>query len=372
MLKDIAEVKNFFIDYKASFKDAIFKMNKNTNGSIVLLKDKFPVAMLTQSDIIHALGEETNLNLNIYHYATQSLITAEENSPIEFALQLFSEHNIRRIVLVNKERKFSGVVLQEKLFDYLGEDIYTIHLKTQMDKRLENEYLLMQQSKLATMGEMIGHIAHQWRQPLSQLGGIFMNLDAAYAHKELNHKEMSKHITKGNTLIKYMSQTIDDFRHFFEPSQTEEYFNVVRYVQNAIHIIEASLTYYHINLEILHEKNIPLIKGYGSEFSQVILNILDNAKDVFIEREIPFPKITINISKEENDVIINIEDNAGGIDNVNIDKIFDIYFSTKQQKGGSGLGLYLSKLILNKKGMGSISVKNTSYGACFTINIPLH
>lgn len=169
-----------------------------------------------------------------------------------------------------------------------------------------------------------------------------------------------------------MSQTIDDFRHFFEPNQTEEYFDVVRYVQNAIHIIEASLTYYHIDLEIISEDNIPLVKGYASEFSQVILNLLDNAKDVFIERDIVAPKITIDISATEKQIMINIEDNAGGIDASFIDKIFDIYFSTKQKKGGSGLGLYMSKLILEKKGMGYINVINTKEGALFYITIPLN
>jgi len=375
-LKHIAQYKDFSIDYESLLKDAISKMNQNANGSVVLLKGEFPVAMLTQSDIINALGEKTNLHLNIYHYATQLLVTADEESPVEFALNLFLEHNIRRIVLIDKNKHFAGVVLQEKLFDYLGEDIYNVHLKAQMDKqlekRLENEYLLMQQSKLATMGEMIGHIAHQWRQPLAQLGGIFMNLDASYAHKELNQEAMNKHIEKGNMLIKYMSQTIDDFRHFFEPNQTEEYFDVIRYVENAIHIIEASLTYYHIELEVICDDDIPQVKGYASEFSQVILNLLDNAKDVFIERDILVPKITIHISASKKKVMISIADNAGGIDAEFIDKIFGIYFSTKHKKGGSGLGLYMSKLILEKKGMGTIKVSNIEEGALFAIHIPLN
>ena len=375
-LKHIAQYKDFSIDYESLLKDAISKMNQNANGSVVLLKGEFPVAMLTQSDIINALGEKTNLHLNIYHYATQLLVTADEESPVEFALNLFLEHNIRRIVLIDKNKHFAGVVLQEKLFDYLGEDIYNVHLKAQMDKqlekRLENEYLLMQQSKLATMGEMIGHIAHQWRQPLAQLGGIFMNLDASYAHKELNQEAMNKHIEKGNMLIKYMSQTIDDFRHFFEPNQAEEYFDVIRYVENAIHIIEASLTYYHIELEVICDDDIPQVKGYASEFSQVILNLLDNAKDVFIERDILVPKITIHISASKKKVMISIADNAGGIDAEFIDKIFGIYFSTKHKKGGSGLGLYMSKLILEKKGMGTIKVSNIEEGALFAIHIPLN
>jgi len=374
-LKKIAEYTNFFIDYQSSLKDAITKMNLNGNGSVVLLRETFPVAMLTQSDIINALAEKTDLDQNIYHYATQILVSVDENSPITFALKMFSEHNIRRIVLTDKNNHFSGVVLQEKLFDYLGEDIYKVklkdHVNQELEKRLENEYLLMQQSKLATMGEMIGHIAHQWRQPLSQLGGIFMNLDAAYAHKELNHKTMDKHIQKGNELIKYMSQTIDDFRHFFEPNQDKKYFDVQKYIQSAINIIEASLTYNHIKVEVISQSNIPLVLGYSNEFSQVILNLLDNAKDVCIERKIQNPKITIHLSIINNNICVTIADNAGGIALEYIDKIFDIYFSTKQAKGGSGLGLYMSKLILEKKGMGYIKVENTKEGAIFSINIPL-
>jgi signal transduction histidine kinase len=331
--------------------------------------------MLTQSDIIQALGGHSDLDMDIYHYATQLLVSVDENSPMEFAIKLFSEHNIRRIVLLNEEKKFAGVVLQERLFEYMGEDIYKVELQQEVDKqlekRLENEYLLMQQSKLATMGEMIGHIAHQWRQPLAQLGGIFMNLDASYAHGELNAKYMEKHIKSGNELIKYMSQTIDDFRYFFEPNREKKLFDVEQYIQNAINIIEASFTYYHIELEVIRLKNMPLIMGYASEFSQVILNLLDNAKDILMEREIKNAKIIIEMVVLNDEVVVIIKDNAGGIDKLFIDKIFDIYFSTKRDKGGSGLGLYMSKLIIERKGMGRLSVVKGEEGAIFSIYLNL-
>jgi signal transduction histidine kinase len=374
-LKKIAEYQNFFIDYKAPLKKAIHKMNLNRNGSVVLLKDNFPVAMLTQSDIIKALGGKSDLDMNIYHYATQLLISVEEESPIEFAIKLFAEHNIRRIVLLNHKKEFAGVVLQERLFNHMGEKIYKVKLQDevnkQLEKRLENEYLLMQQSKLATMGEMIGHIAHQWRQPLAQLGGIFMNLDAAYAHEDLSPEYLEKRVQKGNELIKYMSQTIDDFRHFFEPNEVEEQFDVDEYIKSAINIIEASLTYSHIELKIINPNKPILVKGYASEFSQVILNLLDNAKDVLIEREIKHPKITIETKLINNTVKINISDNAGGIDENIINNIFDIYFSTKRAKGGSGLGLYMSKLIIERKNIGTLSVSNVRDGAVFCIGLKI-
>ncbi|CAA6801657.1 MAG: Putative two-component sensor histidine kinase [uncultured Sulfurovum sp.] len=374
-LQEIAEYEDFFIDYHASLPEAITKMNKNANGSVVLLNENFPVAMLTQSDIINALGEKADLSLSIYHYATQLLISVEETRPIEFAIKLFSEHNIRRIVLLDENKEFAGVVLQERLFDFMGEDISKVEVQQEVDKqlekRLENEYLLMQQSKLATMGEMIGHIAHQWRQPLAQLGGIFMNLDAAYAHKDLTEEYLEQRIQKGNELIKYMSQTIDDFRQFFEPNETEQTFNVETYIQSAIHIIQASLTYAHVELEVLSSDKTLCVKGYPSEFSQVILNLLDNAKDVFMERDIKSPKISIETEAVNDKVFISISDNAGGMDTKIINRIFDIYFSTKREKGGSGLGLYMSKLIIEKKCKGKISVENGLEGAIFSISLDL-
>ncbi|CAA6810251.1 MAG: Histidine kinase [uncultured Sulfurovum sp.] len=375
-LKEIAVYDNFFIDYKSSLKEAITKMNLNTNGSVVLLKETFPVAMLTQSDILKALGGKSDLEMNIYHYGTQVLVSVDENSPIEFAVKLFSEHNIRRIVLLNNKKEFAGLVLQEQLFKHMGEAIYKVNLQDEVDKqlekRLENEYLLMQQSKLATMGEMIGHIAHQWRQPLAQLGGIFMNLDAAYAHEDLSPIYLEERIKKGNELIKYMSQTIDDFRHFFAPNETKKHFDIEVYTRSAINIIQASLTYSHIELKLIAPQKPLFVMGYPSEFSQVILNLLDNAKDVFLERKTKQPKIVVHIKTIKNKVLVTITDNAGGIDEAIIDKIFDIYFSTKRAKGGSGLGLYMSKLIIEHKKMGTLKASNTNKGAIFSISLNLN
>ena len=371
-LKNIANYENFYIDYQASLKESIAKMNKNGNGSVVLLNGKFPVAFLTQSDIINALGNKNDLTMqNTYEYATQNIVSVDENNPIEFAVKLFIKENIRRIVLINEKKEFAGVVLQERLFDYLGEDIYKFGLQQEIDKqiakRLENEYMLMQHSKLATMGEMIGHIAHQWRQPLAELAGVFMNMDSAYEFDKLDKTYFKEKIKNGNELVKYMSHTIEDFRSFFVPNHEKENFELSNYIQSAINIIDATLTYHHIKLNIISPKEPVFVTGYPSEFSQVILNLLDNAKDILIEREIKNPHITIETKIENNIVQVSVEENAGGIDEEIIEKIFDIYFSTKVKKGGSGLGLYMSKLIMESKDMGKIGVDNSSNGARFTV-----
>lgn len=242
-------------------------------------------------------------------------------------------------------------------------------IEHQIDKRMENEYLLMQQSKLATMGEMIGNIAHQWRQPLAELGGIFMNLDAANKFSAMDQKYLQERIKEGNMLLKHMSRTIDDFRHFFEPNRAKKEFNIFEYVESAINIIQASLTFHHIAIKREYKDENMLVVGFPSEFSQVILNLLANAKDALVERSIEHPCIWVTIAASEGDIIVSVEDNAGGIDASIMEHIFNIYFTTKKEGEGTGLGLYMSRLIIETKLHGSIVVANAERGACFTIKI---
>ena len=261
---------------------------------------------------------------------------------------------------------FKDVTIHEEQKSQLQQEI-----NKQIQKRLDHEYLMMQQSKLATMGEMIAHIAHQWRQPLAQLGGIFMNFEAAYSFNELTQEYLQDRTEKGNELLKYMSSTIDDFSTFFEPNREKEVFDAALYIQNAINIIEMSLTYHHIQLNF--EKSVlPYnILGYPSEFSQVILNILINAKDALCDQSPNERWIEIRLKELNDFLLIEIEDNALGISEDVIDKVFEMYFTTKKQKEGTGLGLYISKLIIETKLNGSIQVFNTQKGARFEIKIPL-
>jgi len=242
-------------------------------------------------------------------------------------------------------------------------------IDAEIKKRMDSEYLLMQQAKLATMGEMIGHIAHQWRQPLAQLGGIFMNLESAYAFDELNEKYLNERVVHGNELLKYMSNTIEDFRNFFEPNREKEVFDLAQYIQNAVNILSASLTYHHIDLNFKKSDHLINIMGFPSEFSQVILNILANAQDVLVQEKVKNPYININLRESKEKVYVDIEDNGGGIDLSVIEKVFDIYFTTKSKKEGTGLGLYISKLIIETKLSGKLSVSNNNYGAVFTIEL---
>jgi signal transduction histidine kinase len=278
----------------------------------------------------------------------------------EFSGTLSKNINSRYIKLIAKDVT-EHEMMKQQLQDEIREEIQL---------RQEQEYLMMQQSRLASMGEMIGHIAHQWRQPLAQLGGIFMNLESAYAFDELNKTYLQNKIMNGNETIKYMSQTIDDFRLFFTPNESVEDFDVVLILQQAINIISAGLDYYHIDVKVDANIGEFFAKVSANEFAQVILNLLINAKDALCEMMDTDRYIYISLSKVEDEIVLSFCDNGGGIDPTVLPDIFKPYVSTKQKQGGTGMGLYMSHLIIEQKMQGSIYAQNDEKGACFTLSFP--
>jgi signal transduction histidine kinase len=242
-------------------------------------------------------------------------------------------------------------------------------IQEEIDKRLEQEQILIQQSKLAAMGEMIGNIAHQWRQPLSQISAIHMNMLATYEFNEFTQEYLNEKIEEADTLASYMTQTISDFQNFFNPEEDKKYFSVKEACDKACFIVKSSLTYHNIQLK-MNVIDDEKVNGYANEYSQVILNILSNAKDVLLERKIQNPTIHMEIKSGEDYNIVKIEDNGGGVDESIIDKIFDPYFTTHHKTQGTGIGLYMSKNIIEREMNGFINVKNTQKGACFTIKVP--
>lgn len=242
-------------------------------------------------------------------------------------------------------------------------------IQEEIAKRLEQEQLLIQQSKLASMGEMIGNIAHQWRQPLAEIAAIFMNIKVTSDFNKITQEYLNQKIKEANKLTQYMSQTITDFQNFFKPHGEKEIFSVETACKEALFIIASSLSYHNIkvNFSVL---DTLAIKGYKNEYSQVILNLLNNAKNILLERDIKNPFINIEIKSGENFAIVKIEDNGGGIEKSIMDKIFEPYFTTRHKTQGTGIGLYMSKNIIEKNMNGYVNVKNTDLGACFIVKVP--
>lgn len=239
-------------------------------------------------------------------------------------------------------------------------------LKKMVEEKNEKEKLLIHQSKLASMGEMINNIAHQWRQPLTHLGFINMNLQLAFEDEPLDKKYLKEKIEESNAQLDFMSKTIDNFRDFYKPNKQKEIFYISVAVKKALEIMEPIFESNKIEFEfnVIKDKQI---NAYENEYSQVILNILTNAKDVLISRQIQNPKIIISINEKNDSIITTILDNAGGIENKYINHIFDPYFTTKQK--GSGIGLYMSKMIIESHFKGKIKVFNKEKGASFSIEV---
>jgi signal transduction histidine kinase len=225
---------------------------------------------------------------------------------------------------------------------------------------------ILQQSRLAKVGSMISMIAHQWRQPLSELSGILMELETATQFKKVNERHILTAVERSNTMIDFMSNTIDDFRNFYKPDKKKEYFFISDACKKAINLVDATLHNFSIDLRftIVEDKKI---FGYPSEYSQVILNLISNAKDILVEKEIKNPQINVTIESKGMKSIVTIKDNAGGIKEENLDLLFDPYYSTKETSKGTGLGLYISKLIIERNMGGELSVENDREGAVFKI-----
>jgi signal transduction histidine kinase len=195
-----------------------------------------------------------------------------------------------------------------------------------------------------------------------------MNIDSAYEYKELNKEYLDEKLKEGNTLLEFMSTTIDDFRNYFRPDKEKNFVLVSDVIQTSVGFMQNSLDMDFIEIE-LNLKGRDLTHIYKNEFMQVILNLIKNAKDVLLTKKVQNPKIVINSTSEKEKLIVTVCDNAGGVDEAIMERIFEPYFSTKDTKSGTGLGLYMSKMIIEEHLNGKLSVTNTKEGACFTIEI---
>jgi signal transduction histidine kinase len=230
----------------------------------------------------------------------------------------------------------------------------------------EKDDILHLQSRFATIGETLCNIEHQWRTPLSKIGVKISRLEMELDYNENPDTNLLRTITKeSSNLLQHMSQTVSDFRNFYTPTSNPENFYIKDSLLKVISIMNFFTDKYHINIELKANSN-PQFYGYESEFSQVILNIISNANDILLEREISNPKILITLKEIEDRIEITISDNALGINSEVIEQIFAPFYSKKSTKS-TGLGLYMSKIIIEKRMLGTLSVKNIDGGTEFKI-----
>ena len=230
----------------------------------------------------------------------------------------------------------------------------------------EQQAIMIEQQKLASMGEMIGNIAHQWRQPLNALGLVLQNIQKAYERGRLDDAYLEKAVNKGKMLINKMSNTIDDFRNLVKAKKLKETFLIKDVINDVIEMVDSALKNHNLELEIECEENLKTY-SYPNELFQVLVNIINNAKDAFVQNQ-KTGKILVKCYEKDNNIFIEVIDEAGGIKLENPNKVFEPYFTTKDN--GTGIGLYMSKMIIERDMKGLLSVENVQNGAKFTIKIP--
>jgi len=244
------------------------------------------------------------------------------------------------------------------------------HLWVLNKEQQEQEKLFIRQSKLASMGEMIALIAHQWRQPLSAINGVVLNMDMDYRKQTMDRERFNNYLDEIEQTTTFLSKTINDFTDFFAKNKEPHRFKVSLVIKQAKRL---SLKGSACHLEVIYKNAEEVeINGYASELVQSLLVLLNNAiyvcqKNLSHTKE---GKIFIHVAKENKEVVISVEDNGGGIAEKDMKKIFNPYFTTKEKQNGTGLGLYILRLIVEESMNGKISVVNTQEGAMFTIRIP--
>jgi len=232
--------------------------------------------------------------------------------------------------------------------------------------RLAQEEMLIQQSKMAMMGEMMDSVAHQWKQPLNALTLYSEMIRNDYEEGNVDHAYIEKFREDIQHQIDHMVNTLDEFRSFFRPSKERKEFQLIDAVNSALFLAKDDILKSHILVRIERQDEI-IINGFENEFKHLILNIINNAKDAFIEKRISQRLIIIRLIAENGDKRMEIEDNAGGVPSKVISKIFDANVTTKAEGKGTGIGLYLSRQIARKH-HATLSVENRSKGACFIVS----
>jgi len=305
-----------------------------------------------------------DFSLKEHHQIVKSLLKLEDFFEIAIAFILIVFFIILLFSYIDSKR----AKINEKLYKEISEFNLTLEqrIEDEVKKNREKDKQMFQQNRLAQMGEMIGMIAHQWRQPLAAISSTSSGMNLKAQLNKLDSSTAIELTTKINTYSKHLSETIDDFRRFFQEDKEKSETSYDAIIKNVLKIIDISIQ--NNKIELIEDYSCEdTFKTYPNEIMQVLLNLIKNAEDILIEKKIENPYIKILTYKQNNDLILEVHDNGGGIDENIIDKIFIPYFSTKTKKDGTGLGLYMSKTIIEDHCFGKLSVSNGNDGAIFQI-----
>ena len=283
--------------------------------------------------------------------------------------EVFYKHKLQK---KEKELEELNATLEKKVDQKTKElqelnETLELRIEEEISKNKEKQKVMFWQSRLASLGEMLANIAHQWRQPLTELNLTIFTLKKAALSDD--KEEVKKLYDESRYIIKNMSQTIDDFTNFFKPDKVKHHFKVSDSINEALTLLEKIIKTEMINVKADLEELEVL--GIANELTQVIINLIKNSTDAFVYNSILIREINIRTREKDGFVFIELEDNAGGISKQNLEKIFEPYFTTKHKSRGTGLGLFMSKMICEQGLNGYLDVKSKKNSTTFIIKIPL-
>ncbi len=241
-------------------------------------------------------------------------------------------------------------------------------VEEEIAKRQEREQQLFQQSKLAAMGEMIGAVAHQWMQPIQVISAYISTLEMDYQDQLIDETYIRNYQSDMQVQINHLASTLREFRTFLSPNKSVQSFELGGMIHSVMELMKDDLHKYMIEIALADDNKVKIM-GVENEFKHIFINLFNNAKDAFVENKITPCTITVKAEEQPDEVLISVQDNAGGIPEAVIDRVFDANVTTKPEGKGTGTGLYMSRLIVEKLN-GRIDVANVEGGARFTLRIP--
>ena len=348
-----------------------FRLAVESNSLMILITDK-------NSNIEYlnpAFTKQTGYSLKEVKGKNPRIFSAKQMPP-DFYKEMWEKLNNKEMwsgLVINRRK--NGLIYDTRLtisplVDDEGEVISYIAIEDDITEDLEKNRLIVSQTRQAQMGELLSMIAHQWRQPLNSISTVINNIKTDILLDQLSTNQLNDELTGITEQIQFLSTTLTDFRDFFNPNKSKNDTNIQKIIIKTLQIIDPILQKAQLKLD-LDFQDTPILHTYEGELMQVFLNLFKNTLDVFEERKVKDPEISIKSYRNINDLVITFKDNAGGIEVESIDDIFIPYFSTKDEKNGTGLGLYMSKTIVEDHCHGRITASNAQGGALFTIELPL-
>ena len=306
--------------------------------------------------VIPILDEKGEIEefIAIRYDVTKEVFYRESLEKKERELEELNAELEKRVELKTKELKELNETLEKRV-------------QEEISKNEEKQKVMFWQSRFASLGEMLANIAHQWRQPLTELNLTLFSMKKAALRDEKEAIETLYNESK--VLIQNMSSTIEDFSNFFKPEKKKQHFMLHESIEEALHILKRVLKRDMIQVQTTYED--AMVLGISNEFTQVIVNLLKNSRDAFVENGVLIREIHIEIKKDAEFAYVSVEDNAGGIAEKERYKIFEPYFTTKHASQGTGLGLFMSKMICEKGFNGSLDVSSKKGMTTFSMKIPL-